>query len=237
MREYDPRHEFRCARLLGLAVGLLLGFQVGQAQNADVRLLEAEQTIERELRGAESQRYRVDLKQGEFLRVQVEQKGIDVVLVLFDEQGRELARTDSPNGVRGFETISFVADVSGTLVLEVGSLDKDARKGGYTIRSDAVRTATAEDRANVRLERALQAQQRRLEALTGEVIAFLNQIDSSNAPETVQAALSNVTKGLEIAGGVKSLEYEAFFSFLDARVYEKLGITRRRWSITRRPLK
>jgi len=208
---------------LGLVLGLLLGSQAVQAQNADARLLEPEQTIERELRGAQSQRYRVDLTQGEFLRVQVEQKGIDVVLVLFDNQGRELARTDSPNGVRGFETISFVADVSGTLVLEVRSLNKDARKGGYTIRSDAVRTATAEDRANVRLERARQAQQRRLEALTGEVVKFLNKMDSSTPAETVQAALRNVTKGLEIAGGVKSLEYEAFFSFLAARIYEKVG--------------
>lgn len=211
-------------KLFGSAFALLLGLQsaFGQTQEADAWRLTPGQTLERELRGAESHCYRVDLKQGEFLRVRVEQKGIDVLLLLLDAQGKELARTDSPNGDKGFESISLLGDASGTLVLEVRSLNEDAGKGVYVIRSEAVRTANAEDRARVALERERQAEQGRLDALTAEALKALGEMNSSTPPETARAALNKAAQGLEVSRRVKSLEYEALFSFLTARIYEEL---------------
>lgn len=126
----------------------------GQAQNADgMRALPPDQTLEGKLKGAETHRYQITLRAGEFFQVRAEQEGADVVLRLLGAGGAELARMDSPNGTKGAETLTYVAAQPGGYVLEVSGLDPKAGSGGYTIRREAARDATALDRRRVEVER------------------------------------------------------------------------------------
>ncbi len=115
--------------------------------------LPATQTLEREMTGAQTHRYRLSLKKGEFLQVRAEQKGIDVTLRLLDEGGSIMATMDSPNGSQGPETLSFIADQPGRLVLEVSGTDAKAKQGNYTLRRETPRVATAQDKRRSLVER------------------------------------------------------------------------------------
>ena len=72
------------------------------------------QPVAREMRGGEEHSYQVTLNAGQYARVVMEQKGIDVVLALTGVDGKPLVDVDNNlSGTRGLEVISFVADVSG----------------------------------------------------------------------------------------------------------------------------
>ncbi len=137
-----------------IVIALMTLAAFGQTQSTrQVRELQPGETFEREMTGAETHRYRFDLRANEFFQARAEQKGIDVMLRLLDANGAELARMDSPNGKQGQETLSFVADKSGSFVLEVTGTDAKAGKGNYSIRREASRMATAQDRKRVETER------------------------------------------------------------------------------------
>src|SRR6267378_3801340 len=70
-------------------------------------------SVERELKGGETQSYRISLNRGQFLSALVEQRGIDVVVTLFGPDGKQLAETDSPNDRWGTEPILLVATAPG----------------------------------------------------------------------------------------------------------------------------
>lgn len=186
-----------------------------------VRELLPAQLLEREIAGGEVHRYVFELQKDEFLKVQVEQKGIDVLLLLNHAKGDEMGRMDSPNGNKGFEVLSFVADSAGRFVLEIKCLDPQAGRGAYTIQREPSRIATADDRNQVALERELQAKREVLGVLVVEVPKLIEGMNSSTSPETVQQALSKARQGLELAQGIKVLDYESLFLFLTARVYEE----------------
>ena len=115
--------------------------------------LEPNQTIERGMTGAETHRYKFDLKANEFFQVRVEQKGVDVTLKLTDEVGNVLATMDSPNGKEGFEILTFVALKDGVFILEVISPNEKTEKGNYIVKREASRTANEQDRKRVEAER------------------------------------------------------------------------------------
>ena len=101
--------------------------------------------VERELKAGEMQAYIVMLTSGQYLRVVVEQKGIDVVVRLFGPDGQKLTEVDSPNGKQGPEPISMMAKVAGGYRLEVKSLDEGAEPGRYEIKVEELRAATPKD--------------------------------------------------------------------------------------------
>lgn len=124
-----------------------------QTQELKVRSLPPNQILEREITGAETHRYKFNLKPDEFFQVRVEQKGVDVILKLLDADGNILATMDSPNGKQEFETLSFIALTTGNYTLEVAGFDANMEKGVYIIKRIAPRTATATDKRRVKVER------------------------------------------------------------------------------------
>jgi CHAT domain-containing protein/Tfp pilus assembly protein PilF len=116
----------------------------GQSPN-ELQLLQPNQAGERELAGGQTHRYKVELKEGEFIQVRVEQIGIDVVVRLLEKDSRKLAEIDSPNGTQGFEILSFIVSDAGSYTVEVGSLEANAAKGRYTIFLETPRAATEKD--------------------------------------------------------------------------------------------
>lgn len=119
----------------------------------DARPLPPAQAVAREFNGERVHAYRVTLAADEFLQVRVEQKGVDVVLKMYDSRRRLLAQADSPNGADGPETLTWVAEAAGEYEIEVSILDGEPARGRYDIRRESGRTATAQDRRRVSVER------------------------------------------------------------------------------------
>lgn len=130
----------------------------GQAQQStDVRELVPTQTLECEMAGAETHRYKFNLQANEFFQARVEQNGVDVTLRLLDASSHVLAMMDSPNGIEGPETLSFVPEKAGSFVLEVAGLNAKAEKGNYSIRRESARMATAKNKRRMEVERLFDA--------------------------------------------------------------------------------
>jgi CHAT domain-containing protein/Tfp pilus assembly protein PilF len=121
------------------------------------------QAVERDLRGGESHTYRIQLGPRQYLKVVVEQKGIDVVLKLFAPGGRRLVELDTPHEKQGPEVLSVVVEAAGEYLLEVAAPDGKAAPGRYEVRVDERRGATAEDTHRVAAADAL-AEARALQA-------------------------------------------------------------------------
>ena len=116
------------------------------SQTPEIRPLTRGQTVERELKGGEAHSYSVALTAGQYLNVVVEQKGIDVIVTLFDPTGKKAAEVDSPNGTLGPEPISMIAEATGNYRLEVRSLKNTAALGYYEAKLKELRTATEQDK-------------------------------------------------------------------------------------------
>lgn len=106
------------------------------------------------LHGYASDIYTIDLRAGDFLRVVVDQHGVDVVVSLEDPEGRQILRTDSPNGVEGPEPVAAVAMGTGRHRLVVRAFAPQA-SGRYALRLLDLRRATDRDRREAAATAAL----------------------------------------------------------------------------------
>jgi len=130
---------------LYFAVPHLAGATGLQAQSPQP--LEAGKPVERELAGGGSHSYRVTLAAGQLLKVVVEQRGIDVMVTLYDPAGKKLVEVDSPNGEQGPEPLAGIIELSGEHRLEVRSLEKEAKPGRYEVKVVELRQANEQDKA------------------------------------------------------------------------------------------
>jgi CHAT domain-containing protein len=143
-----------------LTAALLAGGEPGGADGA--MMLDSGSLILRHLSRDEEHRYRLPLSAGEFARVVVEQKGIDVVVQVRDQGDEELDEFQDEIRPDGEETVDVVAAKTGTYTLMIAAADAAIDSGLYTIRLDSHRPATHVDRA-VQESRALRTSATRLE--------------------------------------------------------------------------
>src|SRR5262249_2630985 len=111
--------------------------------------LEPGKPLERELAGGQVHSYQLTLAADQYLRLVVDQRGIDVVVKLFGPDEKELLEVDSPTGTQGPETMAIVTKSSGDYRVEVGSLEKDAQPGRYEIQLVEIRVATERDKTRM----------------------------------------------------------------------------------------
>src|SRR5215471_7540459 len=104
-----------------------------QGEN-DARPLEAGKTIEREMAGDQKHYYTITLEAGQYLRLVVAQKGIDVIVTLFDPAGKKLIEEHSLVGAYRPERVSIIADSSGSYRVEARPAQKDAGDGRYEMK-------------------------------------------------------------------------------------------------------
>src|SRR5262249_13047570 len=107
-------------------------------------LLEIGKPIEKRLAVGQTDSYCLTLTQGQYVHVVIEQKGVDVEVVLLGPDGNKLDEVDSPNGKYGTEPLSFIATVSGSYRVKVCSQEEDPG-GRYEIRIADLRIATEQD--------------------------------------------------------------------------------------------
>lgn len=139
----QPRRDVRAAKTAG--------------DSGRVRRLEYGVATRWPLGGGESHVYSASAPAGHYLRVTVEQQGIDVVLSLLSGNGGVMVKADNSNGTRGTESVSLAAAGSENFRIKVEAREPRARPAFYTIRIAEQRVATVEDSGRVGAERALAA--------------------------------------------------------------------------------
>ena len=205
--------------------------------------------VVREMRGGEEHAYQVSLSAGQHARVVVEQKGIDVVLVLLGADGKPLLEVDNNlSGTRGLEVVSLVAENSNVYLLNVRSLEKGAAAGRYEVRIEDLRIATETDRTRVAAERsyftAAQLQGQRTgesrrkaieqygEALRlmrdardqrGEAMTLANMATIYNLLSEQQKALEHLNSALTVWRAIGDRHLEAITLLINSRIYYALG--------------
>jgi hypothetical protein len=119
----------------------------GGGDEKDVRALEAGKPIKSELAGGQEHVYRIGLGADQFLKVIVEQQGIDVVAQMSGPDGKQILEVDSESRSQGQEEVSLVAEVAGAFLLTVRPKLNGTPAGSYEIRIEELRVATDTDRA------------------------------------------------------------------------------------------
>ena len=116
-------------------------------QDAQIPLLQRGKPIEREMSGAQSDSYRLNVPENQYARVVVEQRGVDVKVQLLDNAGTVLANYNSESRTTGNETLGIVTGSAAAYHVKVVANYPKIASGRYQIQVVEVRAATDKDRA------------------------------------------------------------------------------------------
>jgi len=118
-------------------------YRLGQGER-NAPILEPNKPVERELAGGQAHLYRLELGADQFAQVVVDQRGIDVEIVLKLPGGAQIV-ADSPNASYGPDPILWIAPTAGVYLLEVRAPGKYPI-GRYEIKLAAPRPASQTER-------------------------------------------------------------------------------------------
>ncbi|MCI0388725.1 MAG: tetratricopeptide repeat protein, partial [Acidobacteria bacterium] len=174
-----------------LIFGLCGGFAEATRQPQDPQSLSTGASIERELPGGQTHIYRIALSAGQFVLIQVEQRGSDVSLAANGPDGKEFAAVNLRWGGKGVEQLAIVAEVTGEYILKVISGNPKTSTaviaGKYEAKISELRAATEQDHSRVKaqticyeaqklsLEKAPEAK-RKAAQLYGEALQLWRQV-------------------------------------------------------------
>jgi Tetratricopeptide repeat len=116
-------------------------------ENQQRQQLEPSKPIERELAGGQSHSYQMTLAAGQYVRLVIGQRGIDVVVKLFGPDGKQAAAFNSEIRTQGRESLEWVGEAAGSYRVDVSATYKNAAAGRYEIQVVDLRLATEDDRA------------------------------------------------------------------------------------------
>ena len=128
--------------LLAASLHICLLTVIAAAQDQTLQL---GTTIDRQLASGQSHTFTVILEENTYIEFVVEQRGIDVLLIVANPEGKELSRHDTPNGAQGPEIVAFVAATAGTYRITVAPLNQDTPQGQYQIKIVELREANEQE--------------------------------------------------------------------------------------------
>jgi CHAT domain-containing protein len=88
--------------------------------------------------------YRVTLAPGQFMRARLEQRGIDVLVTLYNAANDKVLEVDTPGGAWGTEILFFEARQGGSYTIEVRARQTTAPPGRYRYSLETGETATVD---------------------------------------------------------------------------------------------
>jgi CHAT domain-containing protein/Tfp pilus assembly protein PilF len=159
----------------------------GQQNSPQVIALELGQPIEREISGGQKHAYRLDLSAGQYAKLDVEQRGIDVVVRLFGPDGTSITEVDAESRLLGQEILELVAEGTGVFKIEIEPKYKSVPPGRYEIRVLELRGANKED-SELDEARRLHTQARRDYAASKYDEAIRTEEKSLNIRERILGA-------------------------------------------------
>jgi CHAT domain-containing protein len=114
-------------------------------ETEQIRQLVPGRPIVRDLAGLQSHSYQMRLAAGQYVRVVVDQRGVDVVVKLIGADGKQIKEFDADSSVQGREIVSWVTEDAGNYRLEAGAKNK-AAAGQYVIQAVVLRVAKEDER-------------------------------------------------------------------------------------------
>ncbi|HEV2704769.1 MAG TPA: CHAT domain-containing protein, partial [Pyrinomonadaceae bacterium] len=128
----SPDYTSRARILLLVLLSLFTGTTHAQVQ-----------PLEREIGGGDIHSYRLTLSEGQFVTTLFDQRGIDILVLLLDAQGRELQRVDNPaTGSWGTEALFFEVATSGHYFVQVRPRRPSLAPGRYVFEIDSRRAGS-----------------------------------------------------------------------------------------------
>lgn len=106
-------------------------------------------SVSRAMAGGAAHSYRITIGSGQYIRLVLDQHGIDLAMTIFHPNGRLLVEGDTAHGSQGQERLAAIAESEGVYRVEVRSLEKEIDGGRYELRVYELRLASAEDRSLV----------------------------------------------------------------------------------------
>jgi CHAT domain-containing protein/Tfp pilus assembly protein PilF len=181
-----------------------------QSDSPIVRL-EHGKPVDRELAGGQTHAYKIMLAAGQYARVIVDQRGIDVVVALFGPDDKQIVKLDR-YATRGLEPVTIVTDIPAIFRLEVSSLQKNVAAGRYVINVAEMRIATTQDRGRVAAQTAY---------------AEAERLHQQGVEESLRKAIGKAEEAIALwrAGGDRDGETETFIKI--GLLYRSLGENRK----------
>ncbi|HSB09214.1 MAG TPA: CHAT domain-containing tetratricopeptide repeat protein [Blastocatellia bacterium] len=118
----------------------------GARASQEVNSLQNGTAINSELSGGQEHIYLIELTEGQYARLVVEQRELDVTVRLLGIEGKVLAVFDDECRSRGEERPEIVAFATGSYRLSVRASSRSAPPGHYRIRVEEIRAATNNER-------------------------------------------------------------------------------------------
>ncbi len=192
-----------------VSIILLLVAEVKASQeHLNVVRLDAESSLVRNLRGGQTHINQIDLTQGQFIHIIVEQKGIDVILTLIGPDDQIVSEMDSPNETLGNEAISWIANDFGTYQLKVSSLSEDAVVGQYEVQIEELRKTIPKDKIRLSAEK---------------LFSKAGQFYAQHTEEFLINAIEKYEKALPLWRDLEDSYMEALTIYTIAAIYFDLG--------------
>jgi CHAT domain-containing protein len=239
----------KCAAVAWLLLLSGIGSAAQSQEQANAYPLAVGQRVAREMRSGEQHTYQVTLNAGQYARIVLDQKGIDVVLALSGSDSKPIVEVDNNlSGTRGMEAVSLVAEAGGVYALNVRSLEKEASAGRYEVRLEDLRTATEADRKSVAAERSYfvaaqlqaartgesrrKALERYSETLRlmreasdrrGEAMTLTNMATIYNVLSEQQKALDHLNQALVVWHAIGDRHLEALTHLINGRILYTVG--------------
>jgi CHAT domain-containing protein len=110
--------------------------------------------IPRKLAGGHADTFTVRCTAGDFVRIIVDQQGIDVAVSILDPAGKSLVDADSPNSTLGPESASAICPATAAYTVRVSSSDAAVPPGEYVIHLDALRPPEPNDSLRIEAEQS-----------------------------------------------------------------------------------
>src|SRR5262249_11943427 len=139
-----PAIYVNCALLALIAGGFTATNLPGQTNGVsdhEARILEPEATLQATLGGGQSHKYQFHLRAGEYARVGVEQRSVNLAVACFGVDGQGVLSADS-SVIGDAETAEVIAGVTGDYHLRITASEPNAPIGRYEIALRDVQPAT-----------------------------------------------------------------------------------------------
>lgn len=182
--------------------------------------LEAGKPVDRQLGGDQVHSYRIDLLPNQYAEVVVDQRGIDLVVLAYDQKGQKLFEADTA-AVGNPESMLFAEESGNSYRLEIRASSAKAPAGSYEIKIKEVRTATEKDKNSVTAWKLVQ---------TG------SQLERQATAESVRKAVAIYEQAIPIWRLAGSRDREVNVICLIANNYVYLGEKQKAFEFAERAL-
>jgi CHAT domain-containing protein/Tfp pilus assembly protein PilF len=135
--------------LIQLLIVLCVGFNLNVEARAgnrsltqDIPLLEPDKPIERQISGGQKQSYQIELREGQYTRIEIASRSLTAGVRVFDPAGEVISENDINQNSQTLQTIEIVAGATGRYQLTVAGKAKDTVAQAYGIHLAVARPAS-----------------------------------------------------------------------------------------------